>query len=128
MCDSTSVGRLSASITLAIVNVLPEPVTPSSVCAYTPASKLATSFSMACAWSPASRNGATRSNGFATPESFGSETVAHRPEPAKAPRRGLLPYGPAVASESQKSHWRVRTPSPAATGSSSCRNGSVATS
>ena len=30
MCDRTRVGRLTASMTLAIVNVLPEPVTPSS--------------------------------------------------------------------------------------------------
>ena len=62
LCESTSVGRLSAAITLATENVFPEPVTPSSVCAYTPASKPATSFSTACAWSPASGNGASSSN------------------------------------------------------------------
>ncbi len=33
LCDSTRVGRLSFSMTLATVNVFPEPVTPSRVCA-----------------------------------------------------------------------------------------------
>ena len=37
--DSTSVGRLTASITLAMVKVLPEPVTPSSTCSASPRSQ-----------------------------------------------------------------------------------------
>ena len=40
-------------MTFAIVNVLPEPVTPSSVCALTPARNPATSFATASGWSPA---------------------------------------------------------------------------
>lgn len=37
LCASTSVGRLSRAITFAMVNVLPEPVTPINVCSMSPA-------------------------------------------------------------------------------------------
>ena len=37
LCDSTSVGFCTAWMTLAIVNVLPEPVTPISTCCLRPA-------------------------------------------------------------------------------------------
>ena len=40
-------------MTFAIVNVLPEPVTPSSTCALAPARKPSTSFAIAAGWSPA---------------------------------------------------------------------------
>jgi len=46
-------GRCVASITLAMVKVLPEPVTPSSTCSRSPASAWATSSAMAEGWSPA---------------------------------------------------------------------------
>jgi hypothetical protein len=43
-----SVGRWHCAITFAMVNVLPEPVTPRSVWYRFPARTEATSFSMAC--------------------------------------------------------------------------------
>jgi len=42
-------------MTLAIVCVLPDPVTPSKVCAPNPASRPEESFSIACGWSPVGR-------------------------------------------------------------------------
>jgi len=42
-------------MTRAIVCVLPDPVTPRSVCALNPASRPEVSFSMACGWSPVGR-------------------------------------------------------------------------
>ena len=45
-------GRCSCSITLAMVKVLPEPVTPSSVTSLTPDCKAETSSLMASGWSP----------------------------------------------------------------------------
>ena len=47
-----SVGRCNLSITLAIVKVLPEPVTPSSVTSVTPSLRAEQSWSMASGWSP----------------------------------------------------------------------------
>ena len=55
LCAMTSDGRPTFSMTRAMVCVLPDPVTPSSVCASSPASKPAESFSMACGWSPVGR-------------------------------------------------------------------------
>jgi hypothetical protein len=52
LCASTSVGRWTFSITLAIVNVLPEPVTPSSTCSSSPNSTPRASASIASGWSP----------------------------------------------------------------------------
>ena len=50
---STRVGRWTASITLAMVKVLPEPVTPSRVCSSRPFSTPAARAAMADRWSPA---------------------------------------------------------------------------
>ena len=47
-----SVGLFSAAITLAIVNVLPEPVTPSSVLCLQPLRSASTSCAIASGWSP----------------------------------------------------------------------------
>src|SRR5690606_24502329 len=47
-----SVGRSTAAMTFAIVNVLPEPVTPSSVWCLLFARRDSTSVAMACGWSP----------------------------------------------------------------------------
>ena len=52
LCATTSVGLFNCSITLAIVKVLPEPVTPSSVSHWLPSLKPATNSAMACGWSP----------------------------------------------------------------------------
>ncbi len=49
-------------MTLAIVNVLPEPVTPSSAWCGFPASTPAVNFSMACPWSPQGLKGASSLN------------------------------------------------------------------
>jgi hypothetical protein len=49
----TRVGFCTDWITLAMVYVLPEPVTPSSVCFARPLSKPSISFAIACGWSPA---------------------------------------------------------------------------
>jgi hypothetical protein len=51
--ESTSVGRRTDAITLAIVKVLPEPVTPIKTCDLFPSSMPRTSASMAAGWSPA---------------------------------------------------------------------------
>ena len=48
LCARTRVGRLSSAMTFAIVNVLPEPVTPSSVCSRLPLRILSTSCAIAC--------------------------------------------------------------------------------
>ncbi len=48
----TSAGRCNSSITLAIVKVLPEPVTPSSTCVCSPSRALAVSSAIAVGWSP----------------------------------------------------------------------------
>ena len=52
LCDMISVGLLSAAMTLAMVKVLPEPVTPSKVSNWLPSLKPFTSCSIACGWSP----------------------------------------------------------------------------
>ena len=49
----TSAGRSKFAITLAIVKVFPEPVTPIRVCSFLPSFIARVSFSMACGWSPA---------------------------------------------------------------------------
>ena len=49
---STRVGRFMRAMTLAMVKVLPEPVTPSSTCSARPSSSPCTSVSMAWGWSP----------------------------------------------------------------------------
>ena len=56
-------GRPSRAITLAIVKVLPEPVTPSSVWNASPSSMPSTSCSIAVGWSPAGRYGWNSWNG-----------------------------------------------------------------
>ena len=50
---NTSVGRWTCSMTLAIVKVLPDPVTPSKVCSSSPLSRPMDRASMAWGWSPA---------------------------------------------------------------------------
>lgn len=50
-------------MTFAIVKVLPEPVTPSSVWYFIPASKPAVSFAIASGWSPVGANGECKRNG-----------------------------------------------------------------
>ena len=52
LCDMISVGLFSAAMTLAMVKVLPEPVTPSKVSNWLPSLKPFTSCSIACGWSP----------------------------------------------------------------------------
>ena len=52
---STRVGFWTFSMTEAMVKVLPEPVTPSSVCSDRPFSMPCASFAMAWGWSPAGR-------------------------------------------------------------------------
>jgi len=47
-----SAGRCNASIVLAMVKVLPEPVTPSSTWSFSPCSAAATSSAIAVGWSP----------------------------------------------------------------------------
>jgi hypothetical protein len=49
----TSAGRCSSSITLAMVKVLPEPVTPSSTWVCSPCSAASLSSAIAVGWSPA---------------------------------------------------------------------------
>jgi hypothetical protein len=50
---NTIAGRPSRAITLAIVKVLPEPVTPSSVWKLRPSLTPSTSWAIAAGWSPA---------------------------------------------------------------------------
>src|SRR5665647_340179 len=50
-------GRPVRAITLAIVNVLPDPVTPRSVWNESPSSRPSISFVIASGWSPAGGNG-----------------------------------------------------------------------
>src|SRR4051794_41204551 len=52
-----SAGRCVASITFAIVKVLPEPVTPSSTCVRSWRFTPSTSSLIACGWSPFGSNG-----------------------------------------------------------------------
>ena len=52
LCAITKVGLLSCWITFAMVNVFPDPVTPSKVWHWLPSLKPFTSFSIACGWSP----------------------------------------------------------------------------
>ena len=49
---SINVGLPTFAITLAMVNVLPEPVTPSRTCAGTPSCTPSVSCLIACGWSP----------------------------------------------------------------------------
>src|SRR5574338_1685384 len=58
----TSVGRFTRAMHCAIVNVLPDPVTPRSTCALSPRSSPSTSSSMARAWSPRSSKSDTSLN------------------------------------------------------------------
>src|SRR5438105_3152959 len=58
----TSAGRPSWAMTLAIVKVLPEPVTPSKVWWGRPSPRPRTSCSIAAGWSPAGGNGLTNWN------------------------------------------------------------------
>ena len=57
-----SAGRCVASITLAMVKVLPEPVTPSSTWSRSFARTPLTSSSIACGWSPSGSNSETTRN------------------------------------------------------------------
>ena len=50
-------------MTFAMVNVLPEPVTPSSVWYRSPRSRPPTSVSIACGWSPVGSKSETSLNG-----------------------------------------------------------------
>ena len=52
MWEITNVGFFTLVMTLATVNVLPEPVTPSNVWCLRPFSRPVASFSIACGWSP----------------------------------------------------------------------------
>jgi hypothetical protein len=54
---NTIAGRPSCAMTFAIVNVLPEPVTPSSVWKLRPSWMPSTSFTIAVGWSPAGAYG-----------------------------------------------------------------------
>src|SRR5690242_8400764 len=58
----TSVGFSTFLMTLAMENVLPEPVTPRSVWCFAPDKTASVSFAMACGWSPAGWYGETSSN------------------------------------------------------------------
>src|SRR5712692_10830280 len=58
----TSVGWLRFRMTLAMANVLPEPVTPRRVCRLAPARRPSVSRAIAAGWSPAGVKGATSSN------------------------------------------------------------------
>jgi len=53
----TIAGRPVRAMTLAIVNVLPDPVTPKSVWNDRPSASPSMSFSMAAGWSPAGSKG-----------------------------------------------------------------------
>ncbi len=55
-------------MTFAIVIVLPDPVTPSSVWKRSPRSSPRVSSAIAFGWSPAGSNGATKSNFAMSPE------------------------------------------------------------
>ena len=52
MWAMTSAGRLAFLMMFAIVNVLPEPVTPSNTWCFMPFSSPSVSFAMAWGWSP----------------------------------------------------------------------------
>ena len=52
LCANTNVGLCTLLIIFAIVNVLPEPVTPSNVWYFFPASIPLDKYSIACGWSP----------------------------------------------------------------------------
>ena len=52
LCAITKVGRFTASITLAIVNVLPLPVTPKSTCVRSPQRTPSVKDAIAWGWSP----------------------------------------------------------------------------
>ena len=56
LCDMTRTGRLNWANTLAIVNVLPEPVTPINVWIFLPACRASVSRLIACGWSPEGLN------------------------------------------------------------------------
>ena len=56
---STRVGRWTFSMTLAMVKVLPEPVTPKSTCSERPFSTPAARASIASGWSPEGVKGET---------------------------------------------------------------------
>src|SRR5262249_10037873 len=56
----TSVGRFTRVMVCAMLNVLPEPVTPSRTCALSPRFSPSTSSSIARAWSPFSSKSVTR--------------------------------------------------------------------
>src|SRR5829696_2361457 len=58
----TRVGLFTFLMTLAIVYVLPEPVTPRRVWCRAPDNTPSVSFAMACGWSPAGSNGAASLN------------------------------------------------------------------
>ena len=58
---------LAFSMTLAIVNVLPVPVAPSSVWWRSPRARPSASVSIACGWSPVGSNGATSSKSGMAP-------------------------------------------------------------
>ena len=62
-------------MTLAIVKVLPEPVTPSSTCSSRPSSTPRASFSMACGWSPVGLKGACSLNSISVSLPFRQKPV-----------------------------------------------------
>src|SRR5512134_4055481 len=75
----TSAGRFVPAMTLAIVNVLPDPVTPSRTCRDMPWERPATSSRIASGWSPEGDNGDFRRNRFSTARSSSTHyTVTRR--------------------------------------------------
>ena len=63
MCESTRVGSCVRSMILAIVKVLPDPVTPFRIWCFRSASTPAASRSIASPWSPAGWKGETTASG-----------------------------------------------------------------
>ncbi len=63
MCEITSVGLPTLRMTLAIVNVLPVPVAPSSVWYWSPRKSPSVSSPMARGWSPIGGNAVESLNG-----------------------------------------------------------------
>ncbi len=70
-----SVGRPAAAMTLAIVIVLPLPVTPTSVWYGSPRTSPAVSSAIACGWSPRGVKGVTRWNGWPADSGDGASVL-----------------------------------------------------
>ena len=99
LCEMMSVGRLRFRMTLATVNVFPEPVTPSSVWCLSPASIPAGSFRIAPGWSPAGSKGECSLNAWPSTNqrlAIPKPTTNHKLMICLGPTRGLS-AGQAVA-------------------------------